>query len=203
MQIQFFVLAPVLHKLIKDKSIRTNIILIVILTLMSIFCHFGQTYLPDILSKLLEVTVIPYLYFLVLGMIVWYRKEDIIPMLSKHRWALLTGYVLWKFAEMYLQFTHVVDGVLYNSVTTILLACVMFGFAFEHKWRVSRDYSYGIYLYHMVFVNLAIQMGFESLEPIWEGMLLLVSIFALTICSAWLSQKFIERPIIRMMGKKG
>lgn len=202
-QIQFFLLAPILHKLLRGKSLRTGTIVIAVFALISILCNYGQSFLPQILFKLVGVTVIPYLYFLVLGMEIWYHRDTVIPVLSKCRWVLLVGYILWKFAEMHLNFPRVLDGVLYNTVTTVLLACVMFGFAFEHKWRVPRDYSYGFYLYHMVFVNLAIQMGFTSLEPVWKGALLVVTIGILTLCSAWLSQRVIENPAARLVEKEG
>jgi len=202
-QIQFFLVAPFVYKLFKCSSIKIAGIIVGTLTVLSILLQQSAGFLPGIVNKLIGVTVLPYLYFLVLGMAGWCYRDMIIPMLQKVKWPILIGYIVWKLAENYLQFPHIFDGVLYNTVTTLLLAAVIFAFGFSFKWRLKTDLTFGFYLYHMVFINLAIHFGFKSFLPWWQGVIILAVIVVLTTLFAWFSQKFVETPGAKLLLRKG
>ena len=201
-QIQFFVLAVPIHKLLSKKKLSAGLAFVGLLTALSILCLRLEGVLPQMVTKLIGVTVLPYLYFLVAGMVGWYHRDAIIPALKKVKWFVLAAYVLWKLAENHLVFPHALDGVMYNTVTTLLMAVLIFSFGFIGKWRMKHDLTYGFYLYHMVFINLAIELGFVSLVPWWSGLLLLCVICVLTILSAYLSQRFVENPAGILMKRK-
>ena len=150
-QIQFFIIAPFIHRFLTRKGGYKGLQCVAGLTLVSVACNHLDGRIPEILWKLLGVTVIPYLYFLVFGMMLWYHRDQIIPRAERYRWLLLAVYVMWKLAENNLNFPHVLDGVLYNTVATLLMALLVSGFGFRRRIRFSADYTYGFYLYHMVF----------------------------------------------------
>jgi len=197
-QIQFFVLAPVLRNVLKEKGIRTSAVCILALALLSILIERCGGVLPQMVYKLLGVTVIPYLYFLVAGMAAWYHRDRIIPALREKKWLVLTAYCVWKVAEMKLQLPGIVNGVMYNTVTTLLTAAVIFAFGFAFTWRMSRDYTFGFYLYHMVWVNIAIELGYVEWNFVVIGFIVL-----LTLASAWLSMHLVEEPCGRFLKKRG
>lgn len=201
-QIQFFILAPLFYKFLKKRSVRGSLVLVGILTVLSILLERSAAFLPEIATKLIGVTVLPYLYFLVAGMVGWHHRDTIIPVLQKKKWLILAAYVVWKLAEIYLPFTAVLNGVLYNALTTLLMAAVIFAFAFGKSWRMPRDYTFGFYLYHMVFINLTVHFGFRSLEPAWCGVLLIAAVAVATTVCAWLSQKFVENPAAKLLNKR-
>ena len=196
-QIQFFLLAPLIKKWLGGRSLKTGLSAVAVLTIVSIGIHRAEPYLPSIVGKLIGVTVLPYAYFLVLGMLTWYHREVLIAALAKVKWYLLSAYVLWKFAEIYLPFPHLLDGVLYNTVTTLLLVAAIFGFAFEYHWRNRCDLTYGFYLYHMVIINVVVQCGYHT-----AGWLLTLLIAAATLVCAYLSQRWIEQPIAKRICKR-
>lgn len=152
---------------------------------------------------MIGVTVAPYLYFLVAGMVGWYHRDVIIPALQKRKWFILCAYIVWKLMENHLVFPHILDGVLYNTMTTLLMAAVIFAFAFCGNWRLKRDFTFGFYLYHMVVINLVLHFGIVSLEPLWQGFLITAGIVVLSLVCAWLSQRFVEIPAARLLKKKG
>lgn len=193
-QVQFFVIAPIIHRIMKNASGRAWALLAAGLTACSIFCRRIEAYIPEILGKLINVTVAPYLYFLVLGMMAWYCRDKLLPILKKYRFAILAGYVLWKLAEIYWQFPHVLDGVLYNTVTTILMAGLIFAFAFCGKFRMKHDYTYGFYLYHMVFINLAVEFGYDAFPTFGTGAVIMAVVVGLTTAGAGLSYHLVESP---------
>lgn len=202
-QIQFFLLAPIMAKIIKPRSVYVGGATIFVLSAFSILLQRISAFLPSMISKLIGVTVAPYLYFLVAGMVAWYHKDKIIPALQKRKWFILLSYFVWKLMENHLAFPHFVDGVLYNIVTTLLVAALIFAFAFCGTWRMKRDITYGFYLYHMVIVNLILHLGVTSLEPLWQGGVLVAGIALLTTICAWLSQHLIEIPTARLLKKRG
>lgn len=202
-QIQFFILAPYIYKFMKKMSLTKSAVFIGGLTGLSIMCEWSCKFLPEVLYKLVGVSVFPYLYFLVFGMMAWHFRDQLIPTIEKFRWHFAVAYILWKIAEINFSAAHWLDGYNYNTVTTLLLACVIFGFAFRYQWRCTKDYTYGFYLYHMVFVNLCIELGYDSLLPMWRGVLILMGIVVTTFICAVLSKKYIEKPIGRLIEKKG
>lgn len=87
------------------------------------------------------------------------------------------------------------DGVLYNTVTTMLTGCVIFAFAFRHVFHMKYDLTYGFYLYQMVFINLEVHFGYDSFLPFGQGVCIFVLIVFMTLFFALLSMKYIERPL--------
>ncbi len=202
-QICFFILVPLFAKFLKNKSLKKGLAVILALTVISIILEKISGFIPEIVNKLIGVTVVPYLYFLVAGMVAWYHRDTIVPALQKCKWYILFAYVAWKLMENHLAFPHIFDGVLYNTVTTLLMAALIFAFAFCGALRMKKDLTYGFYLYHMVFINLLLHFGITSLEPLWKGGLLTIGIAAVTLLCAWLSQRFIENPAAKLLKKKG
>lgn len=202
-QIQFFLLVRIIAKVLKNRSVRCGITTVFALSAVSILLQKSSAFLPEIVTKLIGVTVVPYLYFLVTGMVGWYHRDTIIPALQNRKWILLGSYIVWKLMENHLAFPHVLDGVLYNTVTTLLMAGLIFAFAFCGIWRMKRDLTFGFYLYHMVIINLVLHFGVTSLEPLWQGLLLTLGITVLSIVCAWLSQRYIEIPAAKLLKKKG
>lgn len=104
--------------------------------------------------------------------------------------------------ENHLSFPHLFDGILYNTVTTLLMAAVIFAFAFCGNWRMKKDLTFGFYLYHMIFINLAVHFGLKSLEPYGIGIALVAGIALLTLGISWLTQRYIEIPCAKLLLKE-
>lgn len=202
-QIQFFILVPFFKKLLKKQTFIKSGLFVLLLAVVSILMQKSTEFLPEIAGKLIQVTVVPYLYFLVAGMVAWYHRNTVITVLRKYKWWILSAYVVWKVMENHLEFPHIFDGILYNTVTTLLIAMVIFAFAFCGCWRMKKDLTYGFYLYHMVVINLLLHFGIQTLEPLWQGTVLTVGVAGVTLICAWLSQRYIETPAVKRLKKRG
>lgn len=201
-QIQFFLLVPFIDRFLKRRSLKTGAACVLILALLSIACERIGAFVPEIISKLIGVTVVPYLYFLVAGMVAWYHRDVLIPALSRARWYILGSYIAWKLCELNFDFPKIFGGVMYNTISTLLLWAVVFAFSFRFTLRMRNDLTYGFYLYHMVFINLAIHLGFDTFSAWWTGIVYLAAISLLTLAAAWISQKLIEKPAVRLVTGK-
>ena len=67
---------------------------------------------------------------------------------------------------------------------------------------MPKDYTYGFYLYHMVFMNLCLEVVTTSLTPVWLGILIVLAMMVLTVLASVLSQRFVEIPVAGWL-KKG
>lgn len=202
-QIQFFLLVPLIAGVLKKRNPAFSGGVVLALALASVAMEKCGAFLPEILSKLIGVTVLPYLYFLAAGMAAWYHRDLWIPLCRKNKWWLLIAYAAWKLMENHLVFPHLLDGVMYNTVTTLLVCTLVLGFGFSGHWRMKRDLTYGFYLYHMVILNLVLHYGQNRVQPLWLLVVIAVLVAGTTVCCAWLSQRFVEFPAGKLLRKKG
>jgi peptidoglycan/LPS O-acetylase OafA/YrhL len=65
------------------------------------------------------------------------------------------------------------------------------------------DMSYGIYLWHLMFVGFAIHtLDFLPDASDWAFVRLLLFVLPLSLVTAWLSMKLVEQPFIRLARKR-
>ena len=71
-----------------------------------------------------------------------------------------------------------------------------FAFSFEglDKFLRGNDFTYGIYIYHMFFVNIFVQIG-------RGGGIYVVYVAILSICCAIISWFFVEKPCLSLKSK--
>lgn len=72
-----------------------------------------------------------------------------------------------------------------GAFNTFFLCLFMLGFAYRYKkLEFKRNISYGVYLYHMIFVNIAISLGFrESLAA--YGIVFVIVMFVGYLSTIW------------------
>ena len=111
------------------------------------------------------------------------HKETILPFLKKYWWLFLFLLILKK---LFLHWD--INMFLYPLISTLLLFCVLVGFAYAFpKINIKTDISYGVYIYHMTVVNAFITLGFTGKN--W----LLIIVISITFFLAWISTITIGR----------
>lgn len=166
-EIQFYVFLP-LYNLFREFFIvkREDLVFALIIIVSSILFFLLQinSEQSGILVKLVRVTAFPYLFMFVAGM--WmFRRFDLLIKLIEGKvvfWLIL--YLILNF-----KFLHIVFGLKYNYYLMISTYCVfcflILSFAYSFRGLSSKmlrghDISYGIYLYHMLVVNVFVECGF-------------------------------------------
>lgn len=136
-QIQFFILVPIISKILKKITLKKQFMGIIGLAIASLIFNNLDTVLPATFIKLIGVSVFPYLYFLLFGMMLWYYRDIIISKFEKYRWTILIAYITWELCTNWITAIHYWDGILYNIVTTLLLTSLVAGFG--KQFRLSND----------------------------------------------------------------
>ncbi len=156
--IQFYVVVYFMYKLLHEK--RTRIWLTVIATslVVAFVSNYLNRILPSALNSLYNLTIFRYFWLFAIGSFVAETRDKIIPFLKKY-WFIFIGT-----AMVFLIFPQI-DMALsgYGAFFCILEILGLIGFAYNYaKINIKFDFSYGIYLYHMIVVNAFIELGFTG-----------------------------------------
>ena len=152
-----YVIILLIWKWLKNKGIITWSILIA--------CFAGLNYLTAIAGdgemiaiKLLNCSIIPYLYMFMIGCFFYRFREKIFN--CDNRLIAIAGLF---FVAMYFVGDGLISGSYLPLLSGIALAAmtIIFGYLFKIKLRAKIDITYGTYLYHMVVVNAIIALGVE------------------------------------------
>lgn len=119
---------------------------------MNIATPLLQEYIPEIIYKLFEETFIPYIWIFIIGAFLQEYFEKIIEILEKYWYLFFTGTALVSYFK--------VDIGRYGTLKILFLAPALIGFAYRYgKLNVKHDISYGLYIYHMIIINVMIEFG--------------------------------------------
>jgi peptidoglycan/LPS O-acetylase OafA/YrhL len=220
-ELQFYVLVPLLYRLVSPLArtraqwnaflvATTLVFLLANITFHSLAGGYpawleskvlalttatGYGLRPNLASKLLGCTFIPWFYMFLVGVMAQ-RNFDVVQRILSGRAALLI--------PTYLGVTYLGvrvfgfgGGNSINPVLYLLLAATVFSCAYSVPWLSEKllhrnDFSYGVYIYHIPVINLLMYCGLSS-----EYKYLLFALAA-TIVAAVLSWIIVERPAMKL-----
>lgn len=156
-ELQFYAFIMFVWKWLKDQKISIWLIWISCGSIINVISEKWGGMSESILHKLFTVTLFPYLYMFLLGAMAYRYLQSFIELVRKYRLALLIGLV----GLTYLGNQYVVAGEYVNILSGISLACLTCVMAYVPGYciRLPIDISYGIYLYHMIIVNVLVELG--------------------------------------------
>ncbi|MBE6013778.1 MAG: acyltransferase [Lachnospiraceae bacterium] len=190
-EIQFYLVLIIFAFAMKKWSIKVWTAIIALTAMVSWVFGQYENLFPEIVNKCMRVSVVPFLYIFLFGMMCYEHRETLIPIFLYIRIPALLVYLVWNFLPE--NFKSFAGGVRYNIITTLLLMiCVIsFGFSFG-KHRVKREWSYHFYLYHMVVINFFVQMVTNKVGTITELIILLLATFLITLVFMWFSGSVVD-----------
>ena len=151
--IQFYISIWFLYKWLDKKTIREWIIVMLLSIVCGVIIELKLlNFLPAIVNKVIGLSILSYLWMFLFGSFVAKFFSVIMPFLVNYWYVSLIALAI---NELY-PFSVVI--VPYTLIGSVLLACSIFGIAYRFKKiKIKHDVSYAIYLYHMLFVNVAIK----------------------------------------------
>lgn len=200
-EVQFYVFVPILYYLLKIfKKQKFIIILFFMLLSIGINLYIGKFDEESLIYKLGSVFVFPYLYNFLFGVLSYIYWEKIRTFVEKKFLVWFLIYITYIFIfgnwlnndlTSYFLYTP------YHLITNILLVFVILSAAFTYndfsnKLLKHNDISYGVYIYHMLVINIFVQRNLIS-EPIY-----LIIVFIVTILLATLSWFYVEKKFLKL-----
>ncbi len=181
--IQFYISIWFLYKWLDKKTIREWIIVMLLSIVCGVIIELKLlNFLPAIVNKVIGLSILSYLWMFLFGSFVAKFFSVIMPFLVNYWYVSLIALAI---NELY-PFSVVI--VPYTLIGSVLLACSIFGIAYRFKKiKIKHDVSYAIYLYHMLFVNVAIQIGYRG------NVMAVVIIIALLFIFAYFSTMAVDK----------
>lgn len=195
-EIQFYILLLFIF-LLKRKN-TVFIILSVLSIFLNIFVYtrFSKDFM---FVKLFSVTIIPYFYNFMIGVYFAKYRQILFKLIEEKFLLWLIVYHIYIYGLNIFPQYYIDISILLSN---LLLGILTLSFAFSFR-KISNiligniDISYGLYLYHMLFLNYFIyKYGIEGAKE-----KVLYYIF-LTFLIAFLSDKFLEKPILNYIKNK-
>ena len=181
--IQFYVCAYFVYKWLHERKSSIWWVVVLVSIAGGWVTPFIQAILPETLSKLYGVSLIPFFWMFIVAAFASEKKEKVIPFLKKYWW-LFIGLLIVKRYVLHLD----VFISSYALIDTIMLFCGIVGFAYAvPQVNLKTDVSYGIYIYHMTVVNALIALGYVGQS--WTLWVVII----ITCLLAWISTKTIGR----------
>ena len=180
--IQFYLIIWALYKWLKDKSKLVWLgILFLSLVIGALFEARLQTCLPTIIQIPISIGHDFWIFFI--GCFLAKYFDEYIPILAKYWYIPFVGLIFYEITTW-----QTADIVHYSLTGVFLLAMFIFGFAYRFpNITLKTDISYAVYLYHMIFINAAVQLGYRG-----NGYAAIVVVLLILI-SSYFSTIFISR----------
>ena len=145
-------------------------------------------------NKLLHVTIVPYFFLFLIG-VCFYKYFEKIKYLIENNF--LAWVVCFAIFNMGINYLHVELNILLYLVKWIIFSFMVFSFAFSYntlsrKLLKGRDYTYGIYIYHMLIINVFVYFNFVAEIKYF------LYVFFSTIALGAFSWHLIEKPFLKM-----
>ncbi len=171
--IQFYLIAILFYRFIKNRKIYWWFIFAGISVGANLLKPVLKNVLPETVYKLYLQLLPVYFWIFCAGMFIARYRERIVPFLAKFWWGFLALAAVLHLTRWDLTFS-------YPFFTTLLLITGMTGFAYALPGvGTGFDLTYGIYIYHMIVVNIFVHTGITG--TYW---LLPVTVAITALCAA-------------------
>jgi peptidoglycan/LPS O-acetylase OafA/YrhL len=198
-ELQFYILIPLLYKLLPAQRIRTANTVLVVLIAVSIACNRllyanQHDHGDSVYWKLARVSFIPWFYMFLTGVLVQKNFDAVCRWLPRNSFVIFVpAYIAYAAFMLWLGFSfhNDISPLLYFPLTVAVLASAYSAPTLARRLLRGNDLSYGIYIYHVPFMNMFLYYGWQH-HVIYTAM-----VIALTIAAAAVSWLLVERPSLQ------
>lgn len=171
MIIQYYLVAYPLQRWLIDKPVRTWSLLLGLSIVIGILSKPLVPILPMMVGKLYDQLIFRYFWLFFLGAFVGRYSKDVLPYIKKCFLLLLLLFGVMMFSNIDITIGH------YGVIRSSLFCLGALGLAYVCPWlNVKIDISYAMYIYHMIVVNIFIELGLTGLKLYLAGAVIIVLI---------------------------
>lgn len=197
-ELQFYVALPLIAFMAKAAWLRMALLVAGILVSVAAYQIFLVNLQPHgeaMWHKLLGVSLAPYFFMFATGILIHAFRHRLHRLLAGRFLPMLTIFVAATFVIQSLPLN--VLGVYLNPLSTVLLGLLVYSAAhtlpeLSRALLRGNDVSYGLYIYHMLVINVMIELGIAGSVP---QMLLGL---AVSLALAFVSWVAVEKPALML-----
>lgn len=190
--IQFYFLVWFLYKLMHNKKVSKWIMLLIGSLLLGGIIERTLINIPvEIVYKLYSQTILKYIWLFILGVCIAEHKDICLPILKKYWYFfLILGIIPYLTIDISVGYSVFKNGFLVSG---------LLGFSYRYsKLKLPIDISYGLFIYHMIIVNVYISINrIGKIQYALEIVIisLLLALFSTLTVGKWAARKKINNPI--------
>lgn len=188
--VQFYIITAVIYRFMKNRRLGVWIFVLVLSMAVNIIVPYLQEILPDTARIIISHSCLPYFYIYFAGWFIYQYREKIVPVLKKTK---IICIILFVLRALYCEKNGVRLGD-YQDMVLVLLLCMLtvgIGYSFG-KIRFKFDLSYGLYLYHMIIVDIFVQTGMVG------DMKYVVAVYVISALCAVVSHYLVDDTVAKL-----
>lgn len=180
-EIQLYLVLGLIYPFLQKIKIWQWSVLITALAVLNLVCDEISRNSGGITAKLIERTLVPYALWFFIGIFCFQKREKLLGGLKKAFGLMLVVYLAIELANIE------IPGYYADIVTSILFPFIVIGCGYcLPKIRLRVDFSYGMFLYHWIILNIIVHY---DLMNRWPWYMVLILFITGTIVAAVVSQK--------------
>lgn len=191
--VQFYIITAFLYPLLKNRRMWVWITILALSMAFNILVPHLQEVLSETGRSIISHSCLPYFYIYFTGWFIYRYREKIVPYLTHTK---ILCVILFIIRALYCERFDVRIGE-YQDIVLVLLLCMLtvgIGYSFG-KIRFKFDLSYGLYLYHMIIVDIFVQTGHVG------SMKYVIAVYIIAVICAVVSHYLVDDTIASIFKK--
>lgn len=182
--IQCYLVLWMIYRWLHKKKIYAWFGVLLCLVAINIITPSLETVFPTILYKLYLQTFLPYMWMFLFGAFLSEYYHIIVPYLVKFWYlSVFLAVVITRFVK---------DVGCYDTFRVLCVGLMIIAIGYRLKMlKLPVDISYGLYIYHMVVINVMIEMGYT--KEWWNLMIAFLLSLTLAIVSYAISKRVLKK----------
>ena len=190
--VQFYLIIYFIYKKIDQLNYKQDVFVLLLCILANSFISILDDVINGTVYLLLLETIVPYMYMFYFGIMFYKWSDQLIPFCKKNYWIIVIVFIIGSLGNWLTNFIPHTSNT--GTVIHVLLSCLL-AFATAYKFsfvKIEKDYSYGIYIYHMIVMNFFIHN--QVIKNVYlELAVIYVVVFMLAVLSNLIAKKWIEK----------
>lgn len=192
--VQFYIITAVIYRFLRNRRLWVWIAVMAVSVMLNLAVPYLQEILPETGRLIVSHSCISYFYIYFAGWFIYRYRDKIVPILAKTK---ILCALLFVLRALYCERFGMRIGEYQDMVQVILLCMLTIGIGYSFgKIRFKIDLSYGLYLYHMIIVDIFTETGLVG------NMKYVIAVYALALLCAVVSHYLVDDTIARLFSKK-
>lgn len=187
-ELSFYIILPFLYIFLKKDFYRRFGILMMASILFYFYINKISTE-TFIYEKLISVSILPYLFYFLIGLFLYkYREQFRVYIENK-----ILIYALLYLLVVYFDTNNFFYLVFKQLIFSLFIFSAVFSCrSLSYQLMGNNDFTYGIYIYHMLIVNILVELGLK------EEIHYLFIVLVISFLSGVFSYFLVEKPFLNM-----
>lgn len=195
-EVQLYLVLGLLYPFLKKRRIRHWAAILFVLAALNLVCGVVAQSAGGVSAKLIERLFIPYALWFFIGVFCFQKRQALLPVLKKVFLPLLVIYLMIGSVKAQL------PGYYTNIVTSVMIPVLAIGCGYWlPKIRLKHDFSYGMFLYHWIVLNVMTHFDLLNRLPWYVGLFLFLSGTIAAAVMSWAVCGWCRRGVEKVFGR--